>query len=381
MKILIHAVSAHDMGGAARHLAGFLPELVRIGQDHEYLLYVNDRLPLDSLPLNYHVIRLPVQSALLRFWWDQFILPRLVKKEHVDLVLALLSFGSARPSCPQITFLRNPIHCPHYMLNLSVKQRLDVILRRYFLYRTLRASHLIIAPSAAIRDTVRHVHPDLPLDRFRILPHAFNREIFLLSEDLPLNVSNQLPEERSDDTIRLLYVGHILPYKGFRTVLEAIRLLAEQGINFKLYLTIARENWPSGFDKWVAEVSRLKLGDHVVILGRIPSKAISNLYQRCDILWFPSLCETFGWPIIEAMSCSLPIVASDTALNREMAGEAALYYPPFDAFAASQAITRLTLDSEERRRLGEIGQKRANAHIRWDQYVQTVLNYCKEVIS
>jgi len=267
------------------------------------------------------------------------------------------------------------------MINLSVKQRLDVLLRRYFLYKTLRASHLIIAPSAATRDITRDVHPDLPLDRFRVLPHAFNRELFLSSEDLPLSVSNLLPEERSSDTIRLLYVGHILPYKGFRTVLEAIKHLADQGINFKLYLTIARENWPSGFDQWVAEVSRLQLNDHVEILGRIPSKAIGNLYRRCDILWFPSLCETFGWPIIEAMSCSLPIVASDTPLNREMADEAALYYPPFDAFAASQAITRLTLDSAERRHLGEIGQKRADAHIQWDQYVQTVLNYCAEVIS
>jgi glycosyltransferase involved in cell wall biosynthesis len=257
---------------------------------------------------------------------------------------------------------------------------LNVRLRRYFLYKTLRASHLIITPSAAIRDTVRQAHPDLPLDRFHILPHAFNRELFWPSEALPLSVSNLLPEERSADTLRLLYVGHILPYKGFRTVLETLRHLAGQGIKFKLYLTIARENWPSGFDQWIGEVSRSRLSKHVVVLGRIPPNSVGHLYHRSDILFFPSLCETFGWPIIEAMSCGLPIVAADTALNREMAGEAALYYPPFDAAAAAQTITRLSRDAHERRELGERGRKRADSHIRWNEYVRTVLDCCVKAV-
>lgn len=378
MRILIHAVSAHDMGGAARHLAGFLPALERAGRDHEYALYVNERLPLGSLPSNFHVRRLPVQSAWQRLWWDQVTLPRLTLEDRADVVLALLSFGSARPTHPQVAFLRNPVHCPYYLLGLGLKARFDVVSRRYFLYLTLRASRVIIAPSAAIRDTVLRAHADLRAERFRVLPHAFDRDLFLASGDLPAGVSALLPEERTDDMARLLYVGHILPYKDFDTVLAAIQVLAEQGFRFKLYLTIARDNWPAGFDRWMANVRRLRLEDHVVILGRIAANAISHLYRRCDALWFPSLCETFGWPIIEAMSCSLPIVAADTALNREMAGEAALYYPPFDARAAAQAVAQLMQDLVERRRLGELGQRRADAHIRWDQYAQTVLKYCAE---
>ena len=118
----------------------------------------------------------------------------------------------------------------------------------------------------------------------------------------------------------------------------------------------------------------------MVVLGRIPTNSTSHLYDRCDILVFPSLCETFGWPIIEAMSRNLPIIAADTALNREMAGGAALYYSPFDAHAAAEAITRLILDPEERRRLGEVGRRRADAHIGWDEYVRTVLDSCADAV-
>ena len=381
MRVLIHAVSAHDMGGAARHLWGFLPALGRAGQDHEYLLYVNERLPLEPLPLNFHLRRLPVQSAKQRLWWDQVTLPRLAVNEHADVVLAILSFGSARPACPQIAFLRNPIHCRYYTMGLSAKGRLDVALRRHFLYLTLRASRLIVAPSAAIRDVVRKAHPNLPIERFRVLPHAFDREQFANSSDLPKDVAAVLPEERTDDAVRLLYVGHILPYKGFGTMLEAIRLMDEKGLKFKLYLTIARENWPVGFDHWMADVSRQRLNDRVVVLGRVSGSAVANLYRRCDILWFPSLCETFGWPIIEAMSFGLPIVAVDMPLNREMAGEAALYYPPLQAEAAADAVSRLVRDPAERLRPKEIGRSKANNHISWDEYVRTVLNCCLEVTS
>ena len=204
MRILIHAVSAHDMGGAARHLAGFLPVLQRASQQNEYLLYVNERLGLDPLPSNFHVYRLPVQSAWQRLWWDQFTLPRLASEQGAEIVLALLSFGSARPSCPQIAFLRNPIHCPEYTIGFGVKQRLDVALRRYFLYLGLRASNIIVSPSAAIRDVVFRAHPDLAFDRFRILPHGFDRELFLRCEVLQTTVSQLLREERCDDTVRLL---------------------------------------------------------------------------------------------------------------------------------------------------------------------------------
>lgn len=380
MRILIHAVSAHVMGGAARHLAGFLPALARAGQQHEYILCINDRLPVSPLPSNFHIHRSPVQSAWQRLWWDQVTLPRLALKEHADVVLALLSFGSARPLAPQIVFLRNPIHCPYYTLGLGVRERLDVALRRYFLYLTLRASRLVVAPSAAIRDIVRQAHPDLPVERFRILPHAFDRDLFFDSGKLPEAASTLLPEERTDNTVRLLYVGHLLPYKDFDTVLAALRLLADQGVRFKLYLTIARENWPAGFDRWMANVRSLQLEDRVVILGRIPADAISNLYRRCDILWFPSLCETFGWPIIEAMNCGLPIVAADTALGREMAGGAALYYPPFDAQTAAEVIRQLAEDTALRNRLRQTALYRAARHIGWDTYAQNCLEYCREVV-
>ena len=381
MRILIHAVAAHDMGGAGRHLMGFLPALERVGQGDEYVLYVNERLTIGPLPSNFHIHRLPVQSAWQRLWWDQVTLPRLALEAQADVVLGLLSFGSARPSRPQIVFLRHPIHCPYYTMGLGVKGRLDVALRRYFLYLTLRASRLIVAPSAAICDTVRQVHPDLPAERFYVLPHAFDRELFLTSGDLPQRVSALLPEERTDDAVRLLYVGHILPYKDFDTMLAAVRLLADQGLNFKLHLTIARENWPVGFDRWRAEVSRLCLDDYIVVLGRVPANAAPELYRRCDVLWFPSLCETFGWPLIEAMALGLPILASDTTLNREMAGEAAVYYPPFDAGRAAEAAVYLIESPAARHRLGEIGQRQADAHIRWDEYVETVLNYCAEAIA
>jgi glycosyltransferase involved in cell wall biosynthesis len=367
------------MGGAARHLEGFLPALERVGREHKYLLYVNERLSLGSLLANFHVHRLPVQSAWQRLWWDQVTLPRLALEERADVVLALLSFGSVRPSRPQITFLRDPVYCKYYLLGATAKQRLNIAIRRWILHLTVQASKLVVVPAVSTWHMITLAHPNLQSKDVRVLPHGFDKEQFLASKNLSEAMAKLLPPQLSGNFVRLLYVGHILPYKDFDTMLLAVRLLADRGLNFKLYLTIARENWPVGFDRWRAEVSRLHLDDYIVVLGRVPANVVPKLYHRCDVLWFPSLCETFGWPIIEAMSCSLPIVAADTPLSREMAGGAAFYYPPFDAPAAAQAVAQLLLSPDERRRLGEVGQKRAETHVHWDEYVRTVLNYCGEV--
>jgi len=80
MRILIHAVAAHDGGGAGRHLIGFLPALVHTAPLHHYMVYVNDRLSLGPLLSNFEVHRLPVQSTWQRLWWDQTALPHLIQK-------------------------------------------------------------------------------------------------------------------------------------------------------------------------------------------------------------------------------------------------------------------------------------------------------------
>ena len=75
---------------------------------------------------------------------------------------------------------------------------------------------------------------------------------------------------------------------------------------------------------------QLAVGDAILDVGQLSRKDLLLLYNRCDVLLFPSLFEGFGWPPLEAMACGLPVVCSAIAPIMENVGDAALLASPLD---------------------------------------------------
>jgi glycosyltransferase involved in cell wall biosynthesis len=87
-----------------------------------------------------------------------------------------------------------------------------------------------------------------------------------------------------------------------------------------------------------------------------------SLYGEASLFAFPSRHEGFGLPVIEAMSQSTPVVASDIPALREVAGGHARLVPPDDVEAWADAIEDLLGDENERRRLGAAGATHARRY-------------------
>jgi glycosyltransferase involved in cell wall biosynthesis len=68
---------------------------------------------------------------------------------------------------------------------------------------------------------------------------------------------------------------------------------------------------------------------------------LPQTYGNYDIFIFPSVSETFGFPLAEAMASGLPVIAADSLINREICGPAALYYPPFNSDVLAKRIRQL----------------------------------------
>jgi glycosyltransferase involved in cell wall biosynthesis len=365
-------------GGGSRHLQGLVQALGQIDRETEYILCLNSRFEFQSPYPNIMVYPVEVKSAFHRLWWDQVTLPRLVLKWRVDLTVALFVFGMFKPTVPQIVFQRNPqFYCDAYLSQLRGKAALEVTLRRKMAYLTMRASRIIVTPSAAMQDMIRRYHPDLPPDRFRVLPHGFEREQ-LSRQPLPEPIAQQLT--RLQGRLMILYVSHLEPHKGHDVAVRAMRELKRQGQPACLYLTMDRRDWPKGYDRLMVKIREwgLEEEDDVINLGRVPEGALAELYRRADVFFFPSLCESFGFPLVEAMGYGLPIVAADTAINREMCGEAALYYPPFDSVAAAQQISALLSSLERRQQMHAASERQfPKSHLCWSDYASRFVKLLK----
>jgi glycosyltransferase involved in cell wall biosynthesis len=93
-----------------------------------------------------------------------------------------------------------------------------------------------------------------------------------------------------------------------------------------------------------------------------------ELYNAADVLLFPSFAEGFGWPVLEAMGCGTPVVASDIPALCEVGGEAALYGSPHEPRELADAVRSVTSSPENAARLRERGRARAAAFT-WERAI------------
>jgi alpha-1,3-rhamnosyl/mannosyltransferase len=110
-----------------------------------------------------------------------------------------------------------------------------------------------------------------------------------------------------------------------------------------------------------------RLGDRASVrfVGYREGPALRALYAGASALVFPSLCESFGIPVVEAMAQKCPVALADSTALPEIGGPAGWYYPPEDEDAIASVLRELLDLGDERARRVELGEARA-MNYRWD---------------
>ena len=379
LRIVVNAVAAR-MGGAATHLPNFLQTAGRRYPDDAFVTFVNSDWHLPGLPPNVRlVVAGDLRNRFAHAAWDQWGIARAAVRERADVLLSLLNFGPIRPPVPQVVLERNPVYfCPFYLATLGRRRALEVGATRALAHAVMRGARRVITPSAAMRDMIRACYPSLPSQKFRVIPHGFRDAAFRAGGALPGEAAARMADSGG---VRLLYVSHAASYKGVELLLEAGRVLRDEvAMPATTWLTVAREDWPEGFSQYVAFIQRHRLEAHVRLLGRIPHGAVHRVYEAADLFVYPSLCESFGFPLVEAMASGLPTVAADLPLNREMCGDAAVYYPARDPAALAREIARVATDDVLRETLVAAGRNRAR-QFSWDDHVDQVMAVVREAAA
>jgi glycosyltransferase involved in cell wall biosynthesis len=149
----------------------------------------------------------------------------------------------------------------------------------------------------------------------------------------------------SDSVPVLLCVGRREFQKGHRYLIEAMPKILAAHPSAQLWIA-GRDGSASTLLE--ATVDRLGIAESVRFLG--PVQDVADLLAMADVFVFPSLWEGFGGALLEAMALECPIVSSDIAVIREVAGEppVASLAPPGDHRALAEAVNAM-LDSPERR--------------------------------
>jgi len=175
-----------------------------------------------------------------------------------------------------------------------------------------------------------------------------------------------------------LYVGRLKRYKGVDTVLKALALLREKGMDVRLQIA------GKGDDLARLEriASELNLGDSVKFLGFVTEEDKRTLLRRAWALVFPSVKEGWGIANVEASACGTPTIASDSPGLRESVvdGETGILVPHGDSRALAEAMKRVSTSLETVAAFGRNGRHYAET-LSWDSAAEQTEAHILETIK
>lgn len=215
-----------------------------------------------------------------------------------------------------------------------------------------RADHVLAVSHATRQDLI---------DLFGVVPHS---KVSVLHSGVdsrfrPMSAVDQQAVRRKyglGDWPFILSVGTMQPRKNFGRIVTSLARLRENGHD--LHLVIAGgQGWLS--DPFHEQLRDSGIGDFVHLVGYVADEDLPALYSAARVFAFPSLYEGFGFPVLEAMACGVPVVTSNLSSLPEVAGDAALLIDPYDSAALADALERLVVDNELRRQLVLAGHAQA----------------------
>ena len=195
----------------------------------------------------------------------------------------------------------------------------------------LRAAAHVLCDSAAVRDEL--VRRDLVRpERLSVVPLPVHPDFSPGPRESADAEVRRLLGPRGADAPELLHVGANVPRKNLPLLL---RLFAELRARIPGARLVRVGGALDGEQQALA--AELGIADAVVELPFLGRPVLAALYRRAAALLLPSEREGFGWPVLEAMACGTPVVASDLPPLREIAGDAAVFVPTDDprAWAAT----------------------------------------------
>jgi glycosyltransferase involved in cell wall biosynthesis len=360
------------IGGVHTYIANLLPALIQAAPEHEWFLYADTKRPLElrELPAHCTVRYLPWRNPLSTLLND-FTLQHWIARDNIDVAHFPANYGFApRGTCTVLTL--------HDEIN--VMPLLDIWRGHPKNWRTLsmmtylhfcsvaavrRADWLITVSTYAARQIARYSS----FDPRKITPvyHAPTADL------------HRVEEVRLLEAVRTRY--HLTrPFvladalKNPGTLVRAWRLLAEEFRTRYEIVFFARqaEVLPVVHEAVKAGWARLLVR---------PSRAdLIALYSMAEAFVFPSWIEGFGLPVLEAMTCGAPVIASDRGAIPEVADNAAILLDAEDAHGWAEQIERVLTDPELAQKLRARGLQRA-AQFSWQRNARQMLECYARVVS
>jgi len=361
--------------GISQYIINILREFAALDDrpDFEVIVYENERELFVPDPDSMSTICFgdSLRSPVANIAWHQFSLPKLCRKQKYDVLF--LPAGNRR--------LPMSLPCPsvgtvHDFSSIHVEGKYDPA-RMFYIKRVLpflirRLTRVLTVSESSKKDIVEYAR--VPGKYVTVTPLAADNQVYF-----PRSAVECIKRIGPKYNIRkpyILYISRIEhPGKNHAGLVRAFSILKETE-NIPHQLVLAGSDWDRAEEVHrAAEESAYT--DDIVFTGFAPNDDLPDLYCGAELFVFPSLYEGFGLPVLEAMTCGVPVACSNISSIPEVIGDTGILFDPYDDEAISDAMRRFLSDPGLLNDCREMGLERAKDYT-WSATAALTLKVLRE---
>jgi glycosyltransferase involved in cell wall biosynthesis len=369
MRIAINGWFRNQPGtGSGQYLQSLLQAMMALEPVHQYLLVApQDRFDRDigGPAVDYWPLASPRwRGNLGKVLFEQVAFPRACRRWGADLAHVPYWGSPLWPAVPTVVTIHDliPLLLPAYRGNLLVR-----LYTRLVSASARRAEVVLTDSMASKRDIEKHL--GLPPDRLRCVYLAVGERFRpeAAPDDEAIRLSYGLPDPSipAEPSRYVLYLAGHDVRKNVAILVEAFAIVAQADDDVVLIIggRLPERDDPLFFDPRPL-VKALGLAGDVRFIGWVDEADKPALYRGASCAVFPSRYEGFGLPVLEALACGSPVIASNASSLPELLGDAGFAVDPDDVQGLAGAILSCLLDERLSAELRERGPVQA-ARFTW----------------
>ncbi len=366
----------HGMDMVALEL---IRNLQKIDRENEYTLFIKpdvDDTVIQETP-NFRIVRLEGGFYPL---WEQVALPKAAKEAGCELLHCTSNTAPVNTSLPLVVTLHDIIYMESSYLKImrgsgTAYQNFGNAYRRMVVPKIVKKSKKII--------TVSHFEKNRIADFFGMTGDSRLTAVYngVSEHFIPVTDASELQRVKAKYHLPdefFFFLGNTDPKKNTRGTLLAFSNFVKKTQSEMRLVMLDYDR--AELDKILDEIGNRELINRIVLTGYVVNTDLPAIYSQCKVFLYPSLRESFGIPMLEAMRCGVPVITSNTSSMPEVSGDAAVIIDPFKPEEITEAMANLMANNTLRTTCISRGLERSKLFT-WKEMAEKVLLIYKEILQ
>jgi glycosyltransferase involved in cell wall biosynthesis len=329
-----------------------IKNLQQIDADNQYVVFSRNGAKDDTIQATSN-FRLEQFSSLTYADWEQVHLPKSIKKNKLDILHCTANTAPLFTQVPLVLTLHDIIYLENVDFKGTAYQNIGNLYRRWLVPKIVKKAALVLTVSQFEKENIQK-RLRLADDKVQVLYNGVSARFnanYAPEQVEAFRRKYNLPAQY------VMFLGNTAPKKNTMNVIKAF---VDFCLSAKSEMQLVLLDYKKELvEKTLEELKQPSLINRFVFPGYVPHNEIPLMYNAATVFLYPSLRESFGLPILEAMACGVPVITSITSSMPEVAGDAALLVDPLQYKEIAVAMHNLATSEDLRESLKKKGLERA----------------------